>query len=109
MRLLDGNCRLFGLPSPPRVSVYGRTICEREQGSWRIGQTIMMRAHQYVGGLNRHNYLWLRICAGLAAYRRRRVAAILYAELSKLSDAELRHRGLARDDLHRLASDDRTA
>ncbi|HWE18843.1 MAG TPA: hypothetical protein VG758_16920 [Hyphomicrobiaceae bacterium] len=55
------------------------------------------------------NYLWLRICAGLAAYRRRRVAAILYAELSKLSDAELRHRGLARDDLHRLASDDRTA
>jgi hypothetical protein len=53
--------------------------------------------------------LWLRICAGLAAYRRRRVAATLYAELSKLSDAELRRRGLARDDLHRLASDDREA
>jgi hypothetical protein len=52
------------------------------------------------------NFLWLRICAGLAAQRRRRVAAILYAELSKLSDAELRRRGLARDDLHRLASDE---
>jgi hypothetical protein len=34
------------------------------------------------------------------------VATILYAELSKLSDAELRRRGLARDDLHRLASND---
>src|SRR5262249_31719172 len=51
------------------------------------------------------NYLWLRICAGLAARRRRKVAAILYRELSKLSDAELGRRGLAREDLHRLTSE----
>jgi hypothetical protein len=42
---------------------------------------------------------------GCEAEKHRRAAAVLYAELSKLSDADLRCRGLARDDLHRLASD----
>jgi hypothetical protein len=109
MRPLDGNCRGFGLPGRVRVSVYRRTICEREQDfmahqanhhiaspsiAWRVKQ-----AHNVI------SVLWLRICAGFAAYRRRRAAAVLYAELSKLSDADLRCRGLAREDLHRLASD----
>jgi hypothetical protein len=39
--------------------------------------------------------------AWLADYQRRRVAAALYAELSKLSDAELERRGIAPGDLAR--------
>jgi hypothetical protein len=41
----------------------------------------------------------------LAACRRRRIAAVLHQEMSKLSDAELERRGLARDDLYRHASE----
>ena len=36
-------------------------------------------------------------------------AAILYAELSGLSDAELERRGIARGDLHRVVSEIRDA
>jgi hypothetical protein len=41
------------------------------------------------------------IGACLAAHRDAQVAAVLYQELSKLSDAELERRGIARGDLHR--------
>ena len=44
---------------------------------------------------------WARMRAWLANYHRRKVAAALYAELSKLSDAELERRGIARGDLLR--------
>jgi hypothetical protein len=44
--------------------------------------------------------LWVGILAGLAAYRERSAAAMLYAKLSNLSNAELERRGLARGDLH---------
>jgi hypothetical protein len=49
--------------------------------------------------------LWASFRARLSAYRRRWVAAVLYAELSKLSDVQLARRGIARGDLHRLTSD----
>lgn len=45
--------------------------------------------------------LWARILENLTARRERRAAAALYAALSKLSDAELERRGIARGDLHR--------
>ena len=51
------------------------------------------------------NVLWAKLRASLSAYRRRWVAAALYAELSKLSDPELARRGMARADLQRVVSD----
>jgi hypothetical protein len=45
--------------------------------------------------------LWARLCRRLAAWRTQAADAFLYLELSKLSDAELGRRGLARGDLHR--------
>jgi hypothetical protein len=42
-----------------------------------------------------------RILEGFVAWSERRAATIVYAELSKLSDAELERRGFARGDLHR--------
>jgi hypothetical protein len=48
--------------------------------------------------------VWSGVLEWLAAHRRRRVAVILYAELSKLSDAELERRGIAGGDLHRHIS-----
>jgi hypothetical protein len=39
-----------------------------------------------------------------AAYRDAQVAAALYRDLSKLSDAELERRGIARGDVHRHVS-----
>jgi hypothetical protein len=70
--------------------------------SWRARCALARRAGKR---------LWTSICASLAARRRRRVAAVVYAGLSKLSDAELQWRGLSRADLNRLASerDDRQA
>jgi hypothetical protein len=49
--------------------------------------------------------LWDRLSARLSTYRRRWVAAVLYAQLSNLSDAELERRGFARGDLHRVVSE----
>lgn len=49
--------------------------------------------------------LWARLRAGLSTYRRRWVAAVLYTELSKLSESQLERRGIARGDLHRLLSE----
>jgi hypothetical protein len=49
----------------------------------------------------RASTLWARILQSFTARWERWAAAILYAELSKLSDAELKHRGIARGDLHR--------
>lgn len=46
-----------------------------------------------------------RVRDRIACYRQRSAAAILYAELSKLSAVELGHRGIARGDLHRLLSE----
>jgi hypothetical protein len=48
---------------------------------------------------------WTRILEALTAWRERRAAAVLYAELSKLSNAELDRRGMARGDLHRQVSE----
>lgn len=55
-----------------------------------------------------HKRVWSavrRTSASVVAYAARRrdayVAAVLYQELSKLSDAELERRGFARGDLHR--------
>jgi hypothetical protein len=42
-----------------------------------------------------------RIGLYLAARRDAQVAAVLYQELSRFSDAELERRGIARGDLHR--------
>jgi hypothetical protein len=44
--------------------------------------------------------VWVRILASLAASRERSAAAVLYAELSKLSNPELERRGFGRGDLH---------
>ena len=44
---------------------------------------------------------WARIADILTAYAEAWGEAILYEELSKLSDAELERRGLRRADLHR--------
>jgi hypothetical protein len=50
-----------------------------------------------------------RACANIAAYvaccRDAYAATALYDELSKLSDAELQRRGIARGDLHRLVAE----
>jgi len=51
-------------------------------------------------GRDARKALWVRILASLAAYRERLAAAVLCAELSKLSNAELERRGFARGDLH---------
>jgi len=48
--------------------------------------------------------LCARLFASLSTYRRHWVVAVLYAELSNLSDAQLERRGIARGDLHRLLS-----
>ena len=44
---------------------------------------------------------WARIGQYVAECRGSYAAAVLYQELSKLSDAELERRGIARCDLHR--------
>jgi hypothetical protein len=49
--------------------------------------------------------LWTRILEGLTAWRERSAAAVLYAELSKLSNAELERRGITPGDLHRQVSE----
>jgi hypothetical protein len=49
--------------------------------------------------------LWTGILEGLTAWRERRAAAVLYAELSKLSNAELERRGIIPGDLHRQVSE----
>ena len=46
-----------------------------------------------------------RVAAHVAHYRDAHAEAVLYQELSKLSDAELERRGFARGDLHRHVSD----
>jgi hypothetical protein len=48
--------------------------------------------------------LWAKLLALLEAYRQRRAAESLYSKLSRLSDAELERRGIARGDLGRLIS-----
>jgi hypothetical protein len=55
-------------------------------------------------GRNAARGLWRRLCNAVAAHRRRRVAAVLYAALSGLSDAELDRRGIARVDLARYCA-----
>jgi hypothetical protein len=45
-----------------------------------------------------------RVAARVARYRDAYTEAVLYQELSKLSDAELERRGFARGDLHRHVS-----
>jgi hypothetical protein len=42
-----------------------------------------------------------RVAVRVARYRDAHADAVLYQELSKLSDAELERRGFARGDLHR--------
>ena len=54
---------------------------------------------------NATSMLWTRFCVRLSAYRRRHAAAVLYAELNKLSDSELERRGIARGDLYRVTSE----
>jgi len=50
---------------------------------------------------------WSRILEALVAWSQRHAATIVYAELSRLSDAELERRGFARGDLHRQAFESR--
>jgi hypothetical protein len=45
---------------------------------------------------------WVKLRALPEVYRRWKAAEALYWELSRLSDAELERRGIARGDLHRL-------
>jgi hypothetical protein len=49
--------------------------------------------------------LWAKLREALDAYRQWKAAEVLYTELSRLSDAELERRGIARGDLGRLVSD----
>lgn len=49
--------------------------------------------------------LWAGLRASLSTHRRRWIEAIVYAELSKLSNSELVRRGIAPGDLHRLVSE----
>jgi hypothetical protein len=49
--------------------------------------------------------LWAKLRDARDAYRQWRTAEALYTELSRLSDAELERRGIARGDLGRLISD----
>jgi hypothetical protein len=49
--------------------------------------------------------LWAKLQEALEAYHQWRAAEILYTELSRLSDAELERRGIARGDLGRLVSE----
>jgi hypothetical protein len=46
-----------------------------------------------------------KLLALLEAYNQRRAAEILYTKLSRLSEAELERRGIARGDLGRLISE----
>jgi hypothetical protein len=46
--------------------------------------------------------LWASARDRYEASRRRKVAEVLYAELSKLSDADLKLRGMARGNLYQL-------
>jgi hypothetical protein len=48
---------------------------------------------------------WTRLCASFQDYRQRSAEALLYMELSQLSDAALKRRGLARDSLYRHVSE----
>jgi hypothetical protein len=48
--------------------------------------------------------LWTKICQTLADRRQPRVTAILYSALSRLSDADLEHRGIPRNDLRRFCA-----
>jgi uncharacterized protein YjiS (DUF1127 family) len=57
----------------------------------------------HVGPMTRP--LWAAARTIRAAWRRRRVAARIFAELSKLSDDDLRRCGLERRDLYRRALD----
>jgi hypothetical protein len=49
--------------------------------------------------------LWAKLREGLDAFRQWKAAEVLYTELSRLSDAELERRGIARGDLGRLVSE----
>jgi hypothetical protein len=62
-----------------------------------------IRLSKQVG--NAARILCVRLRDGLAAYRRRNAAAVLYTQLARLSDAELERRGIAHGDLHRLVSE----
>ncbi len=53
-------------------------------------------------GRNSAIALWTWARDGYEARQRRMVADLLYTELSKLSDADLERRGMARADLYRL-------
>jgi hypothetical protein len=53
--------------------------------------------------------LCARLFVRLSTYRRHWAVAVRYAELSKLSDAQLERRGIARGDLHRLLSESMSA
>lgn len=56
-----------------------------------------VNARSFLRSLGRHVAVWLRTCADHYA------AAAMYEQLSGLSDAELRRRGLSRADLGRHA------
>jgi hypothetical protein len=49
--------------------------------------------------------LWANLREALDAYHRWRAAEVLFTVLSRLSDAELERRGIARGDLGRLVSE----
>jgi hypothetical protein len=70
-----------------------------ERASEQVAELSMAGPARQVGDAG--TKLWARMRAWLANYHRRRVAATLYAALSKLSDAELERRGIARGDLMR--------
>lgn len=53
--------------------------------------------------------LWERACAAVVAWRERKAAAMIYAVLSKLPEAELERRGIPRGELGRLLAEMRRA
>jgi hypothetical protein len=72
--------------------------------------TRSMTSATYLGDSTFYARVWsaarrtcVRIAQYLAQCRESYTAAVLYQELSKLSDAELERRGIGRCDLHREA------
>jgi hypothetical protein len=76
------------------------TILNEESGL-RVGQPSIGWTGKHIRTIAAA--LWAAIRKALTAYRRHRVAEVLYSEMSRLPDADLRRLGVARGDLYAWA------
>jgi hypothetical protein len=81
----------------PALSLRTRRIHLDDTSAAALPTGLCARPQSGLGGAPL-NFI-LRLCKAFASRRERRVAAVLLAELSRLSDAELHRRGIARHDL----------